>query len=67
MKPALVYVCKESSRTPDEGPYFAEVIADAGDDDETVLYTTSFYTAPHPAINDAEDWMRKNGVPEAEL
>lgn len=67
MKPAFVYICEESSRTPDEGPYYAEVVRDGGEDSESVLYTTKFYTAPHPAINDAEAWMREKGIPEEGL
>lgn len=62
-----IYLQRDTARAPDEGQYYAEVVAQLGRLDEQLLHTTTWYTDPHSPINEAEEWMRANGVEEEDV
>ena len=64
-KTAWIYLGKNASRPIDEGRYCATVIEHPGEETEAVLFVSGWYTAPHPAINEADAWMRANGIEPA--
>jgi hypothetical protein len=64
-KTAWIYVSRDTVRSLDEGQYYAEVVSQPGEEDEDLLYTTNWYTDVHAAWNEAEKWMKDNGVVDA--
>ncbi len=64
-KTATVYPMMDRTRNPHtENIYYAEIVTNARQDDEELLFTTAWHRTVVGALAEADQWLHANGIRE---